>query len=149
GAAAWLAHAHEAAPPPGAELDPREVLNRVWFDKYPEKRRDEVNVLLFFSSGIGLRDSGSAFRSTFDLFEFERQRDKVAVVYFQDKKRIETSFKVVRCDDDPPFNVCLELAESPGGPKRYHGFYYEDEMDSAVPWARALRQSAEERVRAR
>jgi hypothetical protein len=52
---------------------PRDLLNRIWFDKLPEKRSDEVTIALFFGGGIGVFDTGSAYRASFEMFEFERK----------------------------------------------------------------------------
>jgi hypothetical protein len=131
------------------DIDPRLILGRAWFDKYPEKRGDSINLLVFFGGGIGIHDQGSSYRSTIDVFDFERQKDRLLVTHLHDKKKVDTRFKLTRCDDDPPFDVCLDLDVSPGGPRRYHGFLYDDEMDAAIPWGRALVQSAEQRARAR
>jgi hypothetical protein len=130
-------------------IDPRLILSRAWFDKYPEKRTESINFLVFFGSGLGIHDQGSTYRSTLDVFDFERQGAKLFITHLHDKTKIETSFKLSRCDDDPPFDVCLDLDKSPGGPRRYHGFLHDGDMDAAVPWGRALLRAADERARAR
>lgn len=130
------------------EIDPRLVLGRVWFDKYPEKRTDSINLLIFLGGGIGFHEYGSSYRGSMDIFDFERQKDKLLITHLQDKKKVETRFKLSRCDDDPPFDVCLDLDQSPGGPKRYHGFLSDREFDESVPWGRSVMRAAEERARA-
>lgn len=128
---------------------PRLILGRVWFDKYPEKRTEDVKILIFLAGGIGIYESGSAYRSSFDLFEFERQGDKVSLTFLHDRKSAETRFTVAACDERPPFDLCLDLADSPRGPKRYYGFGDEDDMARGVPWGRAMLKAAESRAAAR
>lgn len=129
--------------------NPRLILGRVWFDKYPEKRTEDVKILIFLAGGIGIYESGSAYRSSFDIFEFERQGDKVSLTFLHDKKSAETRFTVAACDEKPPFDLCLDLADSPRGPKRYYGFGDEDDMARRVPWGRAVLKAAESRAAAR
>src|SRR5689334_9215234 len=61
----------DGAPTPSG--NPRAILSRVWFDKYPEKRTDTIEILIFLAGGIGIHEKGSAWRATVDVFEFERQ----------------------------------------------------------------------------
>jgi hypothetical protein len=125
---------------------PRMILGRVWFDKYPEKRADEIQILIFLGGGIGLYERGSGYRAAFDIFEFERQGDRVLLTFLHDKKRAETKFTVQACDERPPFNLCLDLADSPRGPKRYYGFGDEDDMAREIPWSRGMLRAAESRA---
>lgn len=129
--------------------NPRAILGRVWFDRYPEKRIEDIQIFIFLGGGIGIYEKGSAFRSSFDIFEFERQGDKVAMTFLHDKKAAETKFTVSACDDKPPFDLCLDLQDSPRGPKRYYGFGDEEDMARTVPWGRAVLKAAESRAAAR
>ncbi len=126
--------------------NPRMILNRIWFDQYPDKRTDQVQMWIFFGGGIGIHEKGSAYRYTTDVFEFERQGDKLALTFLQDKKSVETKFTITACDDKPPFDLCLDLVDSPRGPRRWYGFGDADEMDRKVPWGRAMMRSAESRA---
>ncbi|OJY29662.1 MAG: hypothetical protein BGO98_48445 [Myxococcales bacterium 68-20] len=128
--------------------DPRLVLGRAWFDRYPGSRSDEVDLWWFSSAGIGIHDRGSVWRSTMDFFDFERQSSKVELMFLHDKKKELVRFEVVACEDEPPFDLCLDLKEPLRGKKRLYSFAFEDEMDAHVPWARAWRASAEARSRA-
>jgi hypothetical protein len=120
---------------------PRDLLGRLWFDKLPKKRTDEVTVALFFSGGIGLFESGSSYRFTFDLFEFERRSADLDLVLLHDKKRAQVKYTVKDCDDSPPFDLCLELEGAPRGPKKLYGFAYDDDEAASIPWARDLREA--------
>ncbi len=126
--------------------NPRAVLGRVWFDRLPEKATDEVQIWIWFSSGVGLHESGSVWRSSFDFFEFERQGDKLSMVYLQDKKTAETKITVASCDDKPPFDLCLDLSNALGGNKRYYGFGDADDMASRIPWSKGVLRAAEARA---
>lgn len=120
---------------------PRDLLGRLWFDRLPQKRTDEVTVALFFGGGIGLFESGSSYRFTFELFEFERRAADLDLVLLHDKKRAEVKYTVKDCDEKPPFDLCLELEGSPRGPKKLYGFAYDDDEAASIPWARDLREA--------
>ena len=83
-----------------------------------------------------------------DFFDFERQSSKLEVRFLHDDKKQTVSFEVVACDDQPPFDLCLDVKEPLRGKKRLYSFADDDEMDAHVPWARAWRASAEARSRA-
>jgi hypothetical protein len=138
----------ERGPAPAAALspNPRAVLGRVWFDRYPEKSTDEVQMWIWFGSGLGVHETGSFWRSAFDFFEFERQGDKVSMIYLQDKKTAETRFKITACDEKPPFDLCLDLTEALGGRTRYYGFGDLDDMAAHIPWSRGVLRAAEARA---
>ena len=125
---------------------PRAVLGRVWFDRYPEKATDVAQVWIWFGGGIGIHETGSYFRTAFDVFEFERQGDKLSMVYLQDKKTAETRFKVTACDEKPPFDLCLDLTDALGGRTRYYGFGDLDDMATRIPWSKSVLRSAEVRA---
>ena len=135
------------APPAAAAKDPRQVLRRPWFDRLPKARTDEVDIWWFSGAGIGMHDRGSQWRSTLDLFDFERQSSRLSITFLQDKKRLDVPFEVVSCSDKPPFDLCLDVQEPLRGKKRLYSFSDDDEMDAAVPWARAWRAAAEARTR--
>ena len=132
--------AHEAL------ANPRAVLGRVWFDRYPEKSTDEAQIWIWLGGGIGIHETGSYFRSAFDIFEFERQGDKLSMIYLQDKKAVETRFKLAACDEKPPFDLCLDLTTALGGRTRYYGFGDVDDMAARIPWAKNVLRAAETRA---
>jgi len=132
-----------------AEAAPRDLLNRLWFDKLPEKRSDEITIAIFFGGGIGLFDTGSAYRATFELFEFERKATELDFLLLHDKKRATVKYTVKACDENPPFDLCLTLEGNPRGPKKLYGFAYDDDEATKVPWSRELREAAKAHVKAR
>jgi hypothetical protein len=141
-----------AVPLDAAALDgnPRTVLGRAWFDRFPDKATDEVDLWIWFGGGIGVHDKGSAWRATYDRFEFERQNDKLAMTYLQDKKSFDARFKVTRCNDNPPFDLCLDVSPplpSSDGRTRYYGFGRRDDMESRIPSSKAEFEAAEVRAR--
>jgi hypothetical protein len=134
------------APAASPQDNPRAVLGRVWFDRYPDKITDEAQVWIWLGGGIGLHERGSYFRRSLDIFEFERQGDKLDMTYLQDKKKVETRFSVTRCDDKAPFDLCLDLTTSLGGHKRYYGFGDLDDMEARIPGSKSLLRAAEARA---
>lgn len=146
-AAVWLAFtAIGALRTDDASRNPRLILGRVWFDQYPEKRTDKTQVLIFLAGGIGIYESGSVYRSSFDIFDFERQGDKISLTFLHDRKTAETRFTITPCDEKPPFDLCLDFSDSPRGPKRYYGFGDEEDMARRIPWGRPLLKAAEVRA---
>jgi hypothetical protein len=140
--------AKPAAGQTSAAKDPRQVLGRPWFDRFPTSPRDAIDLWWFSSAGIGVHERGSVWRGAVDFFDFERQSSRLHIQFLQDKQEQKVSFEVVACDDKPPFDVCLEVKESLRGRTRFYSFAYDDEMDAHLPWARQWRVSAEARSRA-
>jgi hypothetical protein len=137
GVLGWIAW-NKWGPQADTAGDPRLVLGRIWFDRLPKSRTEDVTVGIWFGGGIGLYDTGSAWRSTIDIFEFERRGDALDMTFLHDKKKSSVKFKITRCDEKPPFDLCLDLDNPPRGPKRLYGFSREDEGASKVPWSRDL-----------
>ena len=127
--------------------NPRLLLSRPWFDSYPKKRTDEVDLWIFFGGGFGLEDKGSMWRSSIDFFEFERQGAKADITFLQDKKKQVVGFDIVECHDKPPFDLCLKLKEPLRGKTTLYSWDDDADMDANVPWAREWRASAEVRAK--
>ena len=104
-----------AHPRPHASAPPRSLLGRVWFDHYPESSRDTNSYAIFLSGGIGLVESGSVWRSSSEIFDFERRGSTLDIELIQDGSTTTTGFTIEGCDDRPPFDLCLILDENPTG----------------------------------
>ncbi|MFO0549570.1 MAG: hypothetical protein U0271_14350 [Polyangiaceae bacterium] len=144
---AWRAtHAPEAVE---VAVTPRLVLNRVWFDKLPEKPTDSIDLWIFLGGGIAFHETGSQFDFKVEIAEFERRGSKLDITMLQNKKRITTAFDVGECHDNPPFNLCLTLKDMPGGAIKLYGFAYDDELERAAPWAKAELEGVKARAKAR
>lgn len=141
----------EQAPRGDVEADaaPKLLLSRLWFDKLPEKPRDEVDLWIFLAGGIGLHERGSYYRYSLDVFEFERQGSTLDATFLQDKKRWKTSFKVDTCQGHEPFNLCLSFTDPSGNKRELYGFQYDDEMERAAPGSSAILAAARARAGAR
>ena len=126
--------------------DPKQILGRVWFDHLPKSRSEDVTIAIWLGGGIGLYDKGSAWRSTIDIFEFERRKDVLDMTFLHDKKAATTKFEIKECHDKPPFDVCVTFDDAPAGPRTLYGFAYDDEMDRAVPWSRDILQAEKSRA---
>jgi hypothetical protein len=149
GPAAAAATATASAAATAAKLGPRAVLNRVWFDRYPRKATDEIKLWLFLAGGLGVYQEGSAYRSASDVFDFERQGETIELAFLHDRQKAQLRFQVTPCDEQPPFNLCLDLAGSPRGPRRYYGFGDEEDMAASIPWGRRLMRAARARAEVR
>lgn len=135
---------HDDAPP-----TPRALLNRGWYDRYPQKRTDEVKLLVFFGSGFGVYEAGSAYKTAYELFEFERQNDKVWMRFLQDGKTAESKFSISRCDEKSPFDLCLDIPDTPRGPKRFYSFDWGEDFAARIPWGPQKLRAAEAAIRVR
>jgi hypothetical protein len=129
--------------------DPKLILGRVWFSKLPKKRSDDCDVWIFLAGGIALYESGSFWRSSIELYEFERRGATLDIRALQDKKQLTTSFEIAATQDNTPFDITLSLKDSPRGPKKYYAFSHDEEMDAEIPWASGVRRAAEEFARGR
>lgn len=136
---------HDSAP----TTEPTEILNRLWFDRLPDKATDEYTMALFFAGGVGLYETGSRYRGAYEVFEFERRASDLDVKFFQDGRKMTARFKITKCDEKPPFTLCLDFENAPKGPKRLYGFSYEGEESKAVSWAKDLRASGRAKAGAR
>jgi hypothetical protein len=109
--------------PHGSDLaDGRAILGHAWFDKWPASAREESTFALFLPGGIILYDEGTAYRSTVEFLEFERRGKTIEYKFLQDGRKGELTFTVERCDERPPFDLCLTLSAAPKGPKKLYGF---------------------------
>ncbi|HEY8432663.1 MAG TPA: hypothetical protein VIL20_30035 [Sandaracinaceae bacterium] len=126
----------------------RSILNRPWFDAYPESARDEVTVWIWLAGGIGLTEHGSVFRTSYEIFEFERRGDRFDLRFLQNGEEASSRFTVEPCDELPPFDLCLTLESPPRGPARYYSFGGSDDLAAHVPWGPALVESARARAAA-
>ena len=123
------------------DAEPKEILNRLWFDRLPDKAPDTYTPGLFFAGGIGLYETGSRYRSAYELFEFERRGAALDVTFLQDGRKVDARYKIAACDEKPPFNLCLDFENAPMGPKRLYGFSFDDEESKAIPWAKELKSA--------
>lgn len=99
---------------------PELVLDRVWVDSHPERHTDHVQVMLMLSD-MGLFQKASAYQMELEMFEFDRDRDEVRIRFPQTETQKAFSFKISRCDELPPFDLCLDLSANPwNGPERYY-----------------------------
>jgi hypothetical protein len=94
--------------------DPSLVLDRLWLDSKPEKYTDYTQYFFILSAApIGIFQQSSAYK---------RKGDQLLMHFPQTDKNREVSYRIRRCDDLPPFDLCLDLSDNPwGGPRRYYG----------------------------
>ena len=106
-----------------AREDPMMVLDRLWLDSKPEKYTDYTHVFFVISAApFGVFQQASAYRSVAELTEYKRKGDRLLMHFPQTGKNHEVSYRITRCDDLPPFDLCLDLNHNPwGGPRRYYG----------------------------
>lgn len=128
--------------PRATERPARLLLNRVWFDRLPEGPRDDLGVWIWLAGGIGIYQRGSAYRASFELFEFERQGHAVSMTFLHDQEQASTDFRIEECDEQPPFDLCLTLLTAPRERNRYYSFGAHEDMVEHVPWSRRILAAA-------
>jgi len=123
--------------------DPSLLVNRVWVDAQPEQLTDYVQASYFASKqSIGVFQKASAYDIHLELFKWKRDDKAIAMTFPQTGKTAKPRFSIERCDDMPPFDLCLTLSENPwGGPKRYHGMREEEDESAKLGALRASLQA--------
>jgi len=113
----------------GGGEDAHLLLDRVWIDSKPEKYTDYAHVMLTLSGApIGIFQKGSAYRITAEFYEYRRTNNRLVVHFPQTGVKRQVTYRVSRCEDLSPFDLCLDLSENPwGGPRRYYGLSDPDE----------------------
>ncbi len=145
GAAAGAVIALRPAPSPAADpaattageafaAEGRAILGHAWFDRLPSSARDDYDVWIFWSAGVGTYIGGSNYRFTIDRFEFERNKTSIELVALHDKKTLRFTFEVKACSDKPPFDLCLHTSEPLRGKKVLYGFGDEEDAAHRFGW---------------
>jgi hypothetical protein len=109
---------------PARGENPRLLLDRVWVDSKPQKHTDYMQVMIALSDApIGAFQKASAYRAELEIFEFKRDGARVDLVFPQSNSKKRFSYTIEKCDDLPPFDLCLTLNDNPwkGAPRRYYG----------------------------
>ena len=114
-------------------LQPRTLLNRVWFDQVPNDPRASTHMWLFFGGGCGFHQAGTWDRWTTEIFTHELENERIVMNAVQDQPATTSAFRIERCNH-APFDLCLTLDTPGGGPKTLYGFSRRTELS-----ARALR----------
>ena len=123
----------------------RQVLGRIWFDKLPTGSSDTVTIALWLPGGLGIYEDGSRFRFSIDVFDFERRGNKLDMTFLHDKRKVTAGYAVAKCDDKPPFDLCLTFdGDAPKGPKKLYGFGDEDDAANRYEWFRGERHAVTE-----
>jgi hypothetical protein len=120
-------------PGPSPLVEPRAVLGRYWFDRLPENERDSVSTYVFLAGGLAVREDGSFWRSTTEYFDLERRGNALSLASLHDGKKAELTFSIERCDDKPPFDLCLTLEGGGEAQRKLYGFTYGEDLSRALP----------------
>ena len=137
--------ATDPAPTDADEADkgPRLILGRVWLDRYPEKRGDDIQMYFFGGGGTAFTFKGSMYKRTLEVLDFERQKDRLDITFLHDKRTTKVKFKVESCSDKPRFDACLTFDPPFDGKTKLYGWLHDEDADKAAPWAREWRSAAE------
>lgn len=125
--------------------DPALIANRVWVDSKPKKHTDYIQAFLVLDAvPIGVFQKASSYDLHLEQFEHRRDRSRLQVNFPQSGKKADVRFKIRRCDDLPPFDLCLELSKNPwrGAPRKYYGMRDRGREAAVLPGVRAQLESA-------
>ena len=133
---AYLAFRSPSSPSDRGEPDL--LTDRVWIEAMPAAPEQEVHALLVLPDApLGVFVHGSAYRSRLEVFETREDGDHLDLRFPQDDRKAELIYRAIACDDQPPFDICLDLESNPwGGPRRYRSFR---DNASAPEMVRAMR----------
>jgi hypothetical protein len=101
--------------------------DRIWLDRLPEKKEDEVQVALFLRGGEDAGDfdgttalaKGSSFRGDFERYRWKSLgAKKLKIEPLPRGRGTEVTFEASECKEDG-FHYCLTVEGLPRGPKRY------------------------------
>ena len=122
--AAWrLVGGGDDAPPAAAAAeDPKLLYNRVWIDSKPERYVDYQQAFLILDfAPICMFQKASAYDVHLEICEHKGKDGVVDVFFPQTDRKARMRYKVSRCDELPPFDLCLDVKPNPWrGPKRYY-----------------------------
>lgn len=103
--------------------DPRLLLDRAWIDSKPTRHTDYVQAMIVLSDApIGAFQKASAYHAELEIFEYRRDGGRLKLRFPQSDRKHEVGYRIERCDDLPPFDLCLTLKANPwkGAPRRYY-----------------------------
>lgn len=137
----WWYWSREGGPRKMVADDPSLIRDRTWVDSKPVKYTDYVHGFIAMSYvPIGFFAKASAYDLRAERFDFNGKGGTLRIVFPQSGKSAELSYTVSACNELPPFDLCLDLAENPwGGPRRYYGLRNpEDEARHLGPLRRRI-----------
>jgi hypothetical protein len=104
--------------------DPKLLYDRVWIDHLPEKHTDYIQAMFVLGARpVGVFQKASSYDLHLEAFFYAREGTTQLKYRFpQTEKKGDVRYKITACNDQPPFDLCLELSRNPwGGPKKYYG----------------------------
>jgi len=100
--------------------EPGLILDRVWVDHLPSGDRDTVNAFAAVTrEPIGIFQSTSQWKGSYELFQYEASGAELRVVFPQTGDKEKVRARAWSCKERG-MDFCLELAGSSRGVKRYH-----------------------------
>jgi hypothetical protein len=111
---------HHGARPATPSTQTELVENRLWIDHMPRSERDTIQVFLTLGDeGIGTFQQTSAWKGSYELFEYEGHAGELRIIYPQTGERDTVKAKATKCRENG-FDYCLEMAGGSRGVKRYY-----------------------------
>jgi len=101
--------------------DTRLVFNRLWVDRLPQGPKDTANIFAAVTGRerMGIFQSTSTWKGSYELFQHTASGDKLRVVYPHTDDKENVKVRAWTCGEDD-MDYCLELSGASRGVKRYH-----------------------------
>ncbi|MCE7875277.1 hypothetical protein DYH09_33610 [bacterium CPR1] len=101
---------------PGHETqNPRELLDVLWIDSYPEVTSDTWNAYIFSSDNVGISiQAASAYKLTLELFEFKPSNTALSFHFPHDARRSTSNYAIEKMKKPTKhFDTQLSLSADP------------------------------------
>jgi len=108
------------------------VFDRTWMTEVPERETDFLHGLVVLRAHpYGAFYKASSWRMEQEVFEYRTSDQTFDIRFPQSGRQAKLSTSVRRCDDHPPFDLCLTLDQNPwGGPTSFYGFLDDEEEEA-------------------
>lgn len=118
---------------PSGAADPELLTGRLWSERKPANAKDRVHQLMVLKRPArGLFSRSSAYELHLELFGYEREGNKLRLVFPQSDRKADLTYDIQHCDVED-FDLCLTLSKNPWpGPKKYYGVEKKSDADESV-----------------
>jgi hypothetical protein len=111
--------------------------NRLWVDRLPKDDRDMFAKLALIhhpDGRVGVINHGSTWRHRIEVFMWALERDRLTLVFPQDRQRDQLQVRTWDCRGKAPapFELCMELRRGDRKAQFYSRYDWEIDVDSGA-----------------
>jgi hypothetical protein len=115
-----------------SERDAKRLLHETpWLDHLPADEHDTIDLLQFDRRAHGVYVHGSAYRGSYEAFQYEATGDELRLTFLDGEVQAKTRYRIERIKRGG-FDLRLTLTHSPRGPSAYYGFDSRRELPESV-----------------